>query len=52
MSYDSAYKILIQYNNWRRGKNVEMPEPEDTDKAIAVALELLESAVNDCIDYK
>ena len=43
MTIEQARNILITFNRWRRGEDVEpMLEPSDIGKAIDVAIYLLE----------
>jgi hypothetical protein len=45
MTKEEALKILIEYNQWRRGLEIEMLPPKLIGEAIDVAIECLTKSV-------
>lgn len=45
MTIKQAIKILIRANKWRRGAEIEMPDPKEFGEAIDVAIVMLEVAL-------
>ncbi len=43
MTIKQAIKILIRTNKWRRGAEIEMPEPKEFGEAIDVAIAVMEA---------
>jgi len=43
MTIEQAIKILITANRWRRGAEIEMPEPKEFGEAIDVAIAVMEA---------
>jgi hypothetical protein len=43
MTIKQAIKILIRTNKWRRGAEIEMPEPKEFGEAIDVAIAIMEA---------
>ena len=43
MTIKQAIKILITANRWRRGAEIEMPEPKEFSEAIDVAIAVMEA---------
>ena len=43
MTLKQAIKILIRTNKWRRGAEVEMPDPKELGEAIDVAIAIMEA---------
>ena len=42
MTIKQAIKILITANKWRRGAEIEMPDPKEFGEAIDVAITIME----------
>lgn len=42
MTVKQAIKILIRANRWRRGADIEMPDPKEFGEAIDVAIAIME----------
>lgn len=42
MTIKQAIKILIRANKWRRGAEIEMPDPKVFGEAIDVAISIME----------
>ena len=40
---ENTIKFLRNYNEWRRGSDIDQPHPEDIGKYIDLAIELLEA---------
>jgi len=47
MTIKQAIKILIRTNKWRRGAEVEMPDPKEYGVAVDVAIEVMEQFLKD-----
>jgi hypothetical protein len=45
MTVKQAIKILIRTNKWRRGAEIEMPEPKEFGEAIDVAIAIMETTL-------
>lgn len=45
MTEKEALKVLNYYQKWRRGAKIPMPSPEQSGKAIDVALKALRKSV-------
>jgi hypothetical protein len=45
MTIKQAIKILIRANKWRRGAEIEMPDPKEFGEAIDVAIVMMEVAL-------
>ena len=43
MTIKQAIKILITANKWRRGSEIEMPDPKEFGEAIDVAIAIMEA---------
>ena len=43
MTLKQAIKILIRTNKWRRGAEIEMPEPKEYGEAIDIAIAVMEA---------
>ena len=43
MTIKQAIKILIRANKWRRGAEIEMPDPKEFGEAIDVAIAVMEA---------
>ena len=43
MTIKQAIKILIRANKWRRGAEIEMPDPKDYGVAVDVAIAVMEA---------
>jgi len=43
MTVKQAIKILIRTNKWRRGAEIEMPDPKELGEAIDVAIVMMEA---------
>ncbi len=43
MTLKQAIKILIRTNKWRRGAEIEMPEPKEYGEAIDIAIAIMEA---------
>jgi len=41
MTIQQARDVLINYNNWRRGAEIEQPDPKEIGKAIDLVTEFL-----------
>ena len=46
MTTQEAVEVLEQYNKWRRGAEIEMPDPKRIGEAINVAINTLKEANN------
>ena len=47
MTIKQAIKILIRTNKWRRGAEIEMPDPKEYGEAIDVAIGVMERFLKD-----
>lgn len=47
MTIKQAIKILITANKWRRGAEVEMPDPREYGVAVDIAIEVMEQFLKD-----
>lgn len=47
MTIKQAIKILKRANRWRRGAEVEMPDPKEFGVAMDVAIEVMERFLKD-----
>ena len=45
MTIKQAIKILSTANRWRRGADVEMPDPKEFGEAIDVAIAIMETTL-------
>ncbi len=43
MTIKQAIKTLIRTNKWRRGAEIEMPDPKELGEAIDVAIAIMEA---------
>jgi len=43
MTIKQAIKIIITANKWRRGAEIEMPDPNELGEAIDVAIAVMEA---------
>lgn len=43
MTIKQAIKILILANKWRRGAEIEMPDPKEFGEAIDIAIDVMEA---------
>ena len=43
MTVKQAVKVLITANKWRRGAEIEMPDPKELGEAIDVAIAVMEA---------
>lgn len=47
MTIKQAIKILIRANRWRRGAEIEMPDPKEFGEAIDIAIQVMEQFLKD-----
>ena len=45
MKIKQAIKVLIRANRWRRGAEIEMPDPKEFGDAIDVAIAIMETTL-------
>jgi len=45
MNEKEAHKLLEYYNRWRRGDDIEMPNPKEVGEAIDVAIDALKRLI-------
>jgi len=45
MTIKEAHELLRYYNRWRRGEDIEMPDPKEVGEAIDVAIEELKRLI-------
>ena len=45
MTIKQAIKVLIRANKWRRGAEIEMPDPRGLGEAIDVAIAIMETTL-------
>ena len=51
MKKEEAIKILTEGNNWRRGSEIEMPNPKDLWLAIDYAIKFMQEVKTVRMDY-
>lgn len=47
MTIKQAVKILIRANKWRRGAEIEMPNPKEFGEATDIAIEVMDRFLKD-----
>lgn len=52
MTIKQAIKILIRTNKWRRGAEIEMPDPKEFGEAIDVAISAMETMLAERAGWK
>jgi hypothetical protein len=50
MTAKEVIDALTYYNTWRRGAEIEMPEPKNVGQAIDAAINIIESLLSASID--
>ena len=52
MTIKQAIKILIRTNKWRRGAEIEMPDPKEFGEAIDIAIDVMETTLVERTGWK